>query len=178
MARYTIVDIIMILFVLYHSIRSYHKGIKLLLFEEAKLFCAWLVAWFIYEFFYIMIVESVMFEILYSVFFAFIRPLTGVSLFMSLVPWKKLFFFAIFIPLVFIGIKYVFKSVAGDEKTKKEKIWGVVGGILKAVIYLFIIIAILDPVFQNMGTKVSPAITRSFFMPYLYKYNIVIYTFY
>lgn len=178
MARYTIVDIIMILFVLYHSIKSYNKGIKCLLFEETKLFCAWLVTWFLYEFFYKLISRSVMFEILFSIFYAFIRPLTRVSDFINNVPWKMFFFFAIFMPLVFIGIKYVFKSVAGDEKTKKEKIWGVVGGAAKAIIYLFIIVALLDPIFQRMETRVNPAITRSFFMPYLYKYNLVIYMFY
>ncbi|MDO4792572.1 MAG: hypothetical protein Q3993_00210 [Filifactor alocis] len=119
-----------------------------------------------------------MFDILYSVFYAFIRPLTGVSRFIAHVPWRMLFFFAIFMPLIYMGIKYVFKSVAGDESSKKEKMWGIVGGAVKAVIYLFIIVAILDPVFQRMGGGVSPAITRSFFMPYLYKYNLVIYTFY
>lgn len=177
MVRYTFVDILIVAFLGYHMARGYTKGIKYVFFEAFRLFCVWLLAGFIDRSFYNKIAETVWFEILFSVFFSFVRPLTRVFGVATFFPWRVIFFYLALMMLFSLGFKYVFSAVGGDQKTRKEKLLGFLGGGAKATIYMFVLVAMIDPMIQAYGSKLHPAITRSFFLPLLYKYNIILHFF-
>ncbi len=176
MVHYTFIDWIIGFFLLYEGIIGYVKGIRMVLFDIVKFIGSWLITAFFYKMFYVKIVSLSWFQSIVE-FFRVISLKLFENKFpiVSFFPWSEIVFCLLLFLLLFVLFKILILGFGESEVTIVERCIGFVTSFLKGAVYLFLFVALLDPLVQNiMGFWMPETVSKSIFLPYLYEYNFLL----
>lgn len=175
LSGYTRVDLAIFIFLVYHASRGYIKGVRYIIFDTVKFFGSYFLTKVAYQLFF----ESVNKAEWFQAFFkwtqnSIISILCSLFPIMNFFPWESI----VFCLIVFLGFVLLLRvALLGFKKnaTFLQKIEGFLFGTIKGIAYLFVLIAILEPLIQSFSILgFSEWLQKSKILPYLYEYNFLL----
>ena len=173
------IDIAILIFMSYHIIRGYMTGFSKSLFLSIRFLASILITKFVYVKFADLIIASIFYERYQLIMAELITKFMSVFWYQALDMNTKILGISLFI-VISILINIVFYTLHSffNRKSLKwiDKNLGFIFGLLKAIIYIMILIAIIDPIIQKqMGTDFHELLTNTKLLKYFYSYNFRLY---
>lgn len=172
------IDIAIIVFMSYHVIRGYMTGFSKSLFLSIRFIASILLTRFVYVNYANLILRSAFYERYQLIMAELITKFMSGFWYQALDMNEKILGISLFL-IVSILINIIFYTLHGffNRKSLKwmDKNLGFIFGMLKAIIYIMILIAIIDPIIQKqMGTEFHELLTKTKLLKYFYSYNFII----
>ncbi len=172
------IDIAILIFMSYHIIRGYMTGFSKSLFLSIRFLASILITKFVYVKFADLIIASIFYERYQLIMAELITKFMSVFWYQALDMNTKILGISLFI-VISILINIVFYTLHSffNRKSLKwiDKNLGFIFGLLKAIIYIMILIAIIDPIIQKqMGTDFHELLTNTKLLKYFYSYNFIV----
>lgn len=175
LSEYTKVDILIAIFLIYQALRGYIKGVRYVIFDSIKFFGSYFLTKISYQLFFETVVETTWFQAFFTwTKNSIISVLCALFPILSFFPWESI----IFCIITFLGFILIFRvALLGFSKqvTLLHKIEGFLLGIVKGIMYLFVLISIAEPLLQGFSILgFSEWLENSKILPYLYEYNFLL----
>ncbi len=172
------IDIAILIFMSYHIIRGYMTGFSKSLFLSIRFLASILITKFVYVKFADLIIASIFYERYQLIMAELITKFMSVFWYQALDMNTKILGISLFI-VISILINIVFYTLHSffNRKSLKwiDKNLGFIFGLFKAIIYIMILIAIIDPIIQKqMGTDFHELLTNTKLLKYFYSYNFIV----
>lgn len=175
LSGYIKIDYAIVLFLLYHSVIGYRKGVKKVVYDFIKFLVAWLIASGLNGLLFDKVWNTVFFQRIYSlVNKVIISPLKRDLPFMAYFPWERIVFYLLIIIFSLIAARIFLKAFFSFSSDRVEKVLGLVIGFSKGILYLFILVLLMDPLIQSMGSETARLLSKSALVPHLYEYNVLL----
>lgn len=169
MIEYTVSDVIIASFILFHASNCYFKGIRRALFDILKVFGTAFATFLMYKILFSFVSEAPIFMKISKFMHGFSANLFKDAPILEVLPWDNINFCLVTYVLIFFVLKILIIGFEGETPNLYERVLGMMFGIIKAVIYLSIILSFIYPsAYKQINSS------KSILLPYLIKYNFLI----
>lgn len=151
------------------------RGARNVAFDFVKFFIAWGISAGMDRLFFEKFVKTAFFRKVFSMAeTVIISPLQRDVPFMAFFSWEKIIFYLLFIVFLLVASRFFLKVVLPAKSDWFEKIFGLILGCFKGTLYLFVMVLLMDSLIQSLNPETGKLLSKSVFIPYLYKYNILL----